>query len=150
MSKAMVTGSFDPVTIGHLDLVRRALEKYDEVCIGVLINPEKSYAYTLTQRLEFLRLALTGLGVSVYHSDGLAVDLAKSVGADVMVRGIRPGDEAYEAELARLNQVIGGVSTEFIACDKRYANVSSTMVKERLARGEDVSDIVPAQIVNRL
>lgn len=150
MTKAMVTGSFDPVTLGHVDVIRRALERYDEVCVGMLVNPEKEYAYPAGERLAMLKEVLDPLGVEVYYSEGLAVDLAKKVGASVMVRGVRPGDEAYEAELARLNMEIGAVPTEFIEAGKEYREVSSTLVKERLAQGKDVRGLVPEQIIKRL
>ena len=149
-TRAMVTGSFDPVTLGHVDLVQRALKKYDEVCVGMLINPDKTYRYSVEQRLIMLHDTFDEMGVDVHYSEGLAVDLAKKVGADVMVRGIRKGDEAYESELARLNEEIGGVKTDFFLADERWNDVSSSVVRSKLDAHEDVSELVPNCIIKRL
>ena len=150
MAKAMLTGSFDPVTLGHVDVVKKALERFDEVCVAMLINPDKVYTFSWEKRLRMLKATFEPMGVAVYAGTGLAVDLAKEVGADVMVRGIRRGDEQYEQELAALNMKIGGVPTEFVYADGRFAGVSSTVVKNRLKAGEDVTDLVPASIIKEI
>ena len=153
MTKAMLTGSFDPVTTGHVELLKRALMQYDEVCVAMLVNPDKKYLFTAGQRLEMLHAVFDKMNVAVHFSEGLAVDLAKEVGADVMVRGIRPGDEEYERELARLNLEIGGVATEMIEATEDFARVSSSTVRDRLARGESLVGLVPdeaIEIINKI
>lgn len=150
MSKAMVTGSFDPITMGHVDVVERALARYDEVCVAMLVNPDKTYRFSWDTRLNMLKTVFEPMGVAVYASEGLAVDLAKSVGADVMVRGVREGDEDYERELAKLNEEIGGVPTEFVSASKQYEHLSSSVVREMLDRGEDLTGLVPSSIIQSL
>lgn len=147
MKKAMVTGSFDPVTLGHLDIVKQACAKYGEVVVGMFVNPDKTYLFSEKERLDMLRGAVGELGVGVYSSSGLAVDLAKELGVDVFVRGIREGDLAYEEELARLNMEIGGVPTVFFAPSEGVKDIRATDVREKIKNKEDITGLVPEIVI---
>ena len=105
MSLALIPGSFDPMTVGHLDIVKRALALYDEVVVAVLVNEQKHYDHTLQQRAEMARMTVEGLDrVRVVSSEGLLIDLFDRLGADVIIKGIRnEKDRAYEEKMAAWN-----------------------------------------------
>ena len=156
MSKAVFPGSFDPVTVGHLDLIRRASRMFDELVVGVLINSGKHPMFTRQQRVDMLR-ELTGdmPHVTVEAFDGLLIDFVDRTGADAIVRGIRNSvDFEYELPLAQGNHKLNSrADTVFLATAPEYSYISSTMVKEVLQFGGDVQGMVPdivlAQIKQR-
>jgi pantetheine-phosphate adenylyltransferase len=142
-------GSFDPPTLGHLDLVRRGLALVDEVVVGVGHNPGKKRALSLEIRLQLLRDALAGLpGARVEAFEGLTVAFAQRVGAIALLRGVRDANDlAYETPLARANHQMTGVETVFLLADPRFAHVSSSLMKEIHGAGGDISPWVsPAAI----
>ncbi|MFE9358433.1 pantetheine-phosphate adenylyltransferase [Streptomyces olivaceoviridis] len=129
--RALFPGSFDPVTQGHQDVLRRAALLFDEVVVCVMFNPNKAGRLPITERLERLRAAATGLGnVTVdSHTGGLLVDYCRRVGIDVVLRGVRGvRDLDYEIPMARMNHELAGVETFFIAADPALAHISSTLV----------------------
>ncbi|MGW5498195.1 pantetheine-phosphate adenylyltransferase [Streptomyces olivaceoviridis] len=129
--RALFPGSFDPVTQGHQDVLRRAAPLFDEVVVCVMFNPNKAGRLPLTERLKRLRAAATGLGnVTVAsHTGGLLVDYCRRVGIDVVLRGVRGvRDLDYEMPMARMNHELAGVETFFIAADPALAHISSTLV----------------------
>ena len=153
MSLAIVPGSFDPMTLGHLDLVKRALALYDEVVVAVMINAEKRYAHTLEERAEMARLTLGQLDrVRVVTSDGLLIDLFDRLGADVIVKGIRnERDRLYEEEMAAWN--IGHnprAVTVFLEAADGFEQVSSTEVRTRLEKGESVDGLIAPAVAEFL
>lgn len=135
-SVALVTGSFDPITNGHLALIDEALKRYDEVKVACLINDAKTYTFTPEQRLGFVNAAISGRErVSAFYSDKLAVEAAKDACAAVLVRGIRgEADREYEEQMAAYNRE-HGFETEFIELDS-VKDVSSTEVKAQIKRGD--------------
>jgi pantetheine-phosphate adenylyltransferase len=135
MSLALVPGSFDPMTVGHLDIVKRALALYDEVVVAVLVNPAKKYAYTMAERTKMAELTVAGLDrVRVVSSEGLLVDLFDELQADVIVKGIRnEQDRAYEEEMAEWNVSHNPRAvTVFLQAADDYEEISSTSVRNLL------------------
>ena len=142
MSIALLPGSYDPMTLGHLNLVERALEKYDEVIVAVMNNRQKHYETTLAERAEIARLTVGRLPrVRILTDEGLLVDLFDKVGADTIVKGMRnEEDRAYEEEMAAWNLSHNEKAvTVFFAADPRYREVSSHAVRERVCKGEDLA-----------
>lgn len=132
----LVTGTFDPVTKGHMEVIEEALRLFDEVVVAVLVNPEKQCMFTPEERLALLNAALSGnTRVKTLYSEDYAVDVACRVGADKLVRGVRgEGDEAYENAMAEYNRA-HGFDTVFVT-PERYADVSSTRARELISKGD--------------
>lgn len=149
----MCPGSYDPVTHGHLDVVRRAAALFDEVVVAVMGNPAKAGMFPVAERVTMIEEALEGAdGVRVEAvQGGLLVDYCRSVGAVAVVKGLRGStDFAYELPMALMNRHLTGLETVFLAGEPRYEHVSSTLVKEVAGHGGDVSDLVPAGVWRRL
>lgn len=136
-SVAMMTGSFDPITKGHMALLDYALSRYDEVVIGCLVNPDKEYLFSAEERVEIIKSAVEGVkNVKVAYSEGTAVDLAKDMGASVFVRGVRDeNDRAYEEEMREYNLSHGGIDTDIAVIDG-YKSVSSTKAREEILKSD--------------
>lgn len=132
----LVTGTFDPVTKGHMEVIEEALRLFDEVVVAVLVNPEKQCMFTPEERLALLNAALSdNTRVKTLYSEDYAVDVARRVGADKLVRGVRgEGDEAYENAMAEYNRS-HGFDTVFVT-PERYADVSSTRARELISKGD--------------
>jgi len=152
-SRCVCPGSFDPVTNGHVDVIRRAGGLFDEVIVAVLTNPAKQPMFSLDVRLEMLNESLEGLAdvfvVSV--KGGLLVDFCREVGAVAVVKGLRSGtDFAYELPMALMNRHLTGLETVFLPGEPRYEHVSSSLIKEVASHGGDVSGLVPDGVLARL
>lgn len=148
MSVAVLPGSYDPMTTGHLDLVRRALTQYDRVVVAVMNNDRKVYRFTMDERVHMAALTLAGLDrVTLVHSEGLLVDLFDEVGGTVIVKGVRDErDRAYEEEMAAWNIAHNPrAKTVLLQADDAYRGVCSTAVRDMLAeKKEPVGLVVPA------
>ncbi|MFD8794262.1 pantetheine-phosphate adenylyltransferase [Streptomyces vinaceus] len=149
--RALFPGSFDPVTQGHQDVLRRAALLFDEVVVCVMFNSNKTGRFSIPERLDRLRAAAAGLSnVTVdSHTGGLLVDYCRRVGIDVAIRGVRHvHDLDHEIPMARMNRELAGLETLFIPADPALAHVSSTLVTgmSRLGRVPDgpVSGLLPA------
>lgn len=153
MSKAVFPGSFDPVTNGHLDLIKRASKIFDRLVVGVLINSAKKPLFSVEERVEMLEELTSEFGnVTVQSFDGLLVDFVKMTDSDVIVRGLRTSqDFEYELPLAQTNYKLSdGTDTIFLATAPEHSYISSSAVKELLRYSADISDMVPAQVYKRL
>jgi pantetheine-phosphate adenylyltransferase len=152
MSGAVCPGSFDPVTLGHVDVFERAAAQFDEVVVAVLVNPSKNGMFTLDERLEMVAEATTHLpNVRAEASSGLVVDFVKSRGLNAMVKGLRTGtDFEYELQMAQMNKHIAGVDTFFVATAPKYSFVSSSLAKEVARFGGDVSALLPESVNRRM
>ena len=150
MKRAVCPGSFDPVTLGHLDVVERASALYDQVVVAVLINKKKSSLFTVEERIQMLREAVEPFGNVVVDSfHGLVVDYCKDQGIPVIVKGLRAvSDFDYELQMAQMNHGLAGVETLFMPTNPLYSFLSSSLVKEVATYGGDVSRLVP-EPVNR-
>lgn len=153
---AVVPGSFDPPTHGHLDVIRRAAHLYDELHVLVVHNPDKEAMLPIAQRLELLEESIAERGVEGNviigsWSVGLLVDYAQEVGAGVLVKGIRSqADVSYETPMAVVNNHLTGIETVFLLADPANSVVSSSLVRQVAGLGGDVSPYVPAPVARYL
>jgi len=150
---AVCPGSYDPVTSGHVDIVRRATALFDEVVVAVLANPAKAGLFTLQERVDLLTASLVELpGVRVDAvGGGLLVDYCRSIGAAAIVKGLRSGtDFAYELPMALMNRHLTGLETVFLPGEPSFGHVSSSLVKEVAGHGGDVRGLVPDPVLPRL
>lgn len=152
MSGAVCPGSFDPVTLGHLDIFERAAAQFDEVIVAILVNPNKSGMFGIDERIEMIREATAHLpNLRVESGEGLVVDFVKARGMTAIIKGLRTGtDFEYELQMAQMNKHIAGVDTFFVATTPRYSFVSSSLAKEVAAFGGDVSELLPESVNRRL
>jgi len=148
---ALFPGSFDPVTLGHLDLVRRAQALFGRVSVAVAHNPEKPGLFSPAERL--FRAAVEGIpNVEVLEIEGLVVEAARRLGCDVIVRGVRSGtDFDYEISMARTNRaLLPDVDTVLLAPPPEYAHISASLVRQIARLSGDVTSFVPANVLRAL
>ncbi len=153
MSIAVYPGSFDPVTLGHYDVIFRTAHVMDRVIIGVLNNQAKKPLFSVEERVEMLRQVTGELpNVEIQYFDGLTVDFARKNHADVVVRGLRAvTDFEYELQLAQTNRVIAPeIDTMFLATSLKYSYLSSSMVKEIASLGGDISEFLHPQVAENV
>ena len=152
MSGAVCPGSFDPVTLGHIDVFERACAQFDEVVVAVGVNKSKNRLFSADERIEMLREVCVDLPhVSVMSFSGLIVDFCRDIGAQAIVKGLRGGnDYEYELPMAQMNSHLTGVETVFVPTNAALGYVSSSLVKEVASLGGDVSALVPATVHVRL
>ncbi len=160
MSRALIPGSFDPITVGHLDIIARAASLFESVTVAVMNNdmhryvegaPAKQYAFSLSERREMAEKACAHLpNVSVVAAGGLLVKLFDEVEADVIVKGLRSSaDFAYEQPHALWNRAHNDrAETLYMPADPAYDSVSSTLIREKLANGEPIDGLVPATVAD--
>ncbi len=150
---ALFPASFDPLTNGHLDIVHRSLSVFDELVVAVAINLEKTTTFTLEERIAMLETVVGGEpGVRITSFEGLTVDYAREIGADVMIRGVRAmSDFEYEFEMALMNKhLFPEVETLFMMASQQYLYVSSSRLKELVRLGRDVAEFVPPMVAKLL
>lgn len=150
---AVYTGTFDPPTLGHIDIARRALMLADKLVIGVATNSSKSPFFTLEQRVALLQREVAAIGpVDVRAFEGLAVDFARSVGARVVVRGLRSGtDLDYERPMAAMNAVMAPeIETVFLVASPALAHIASSLVKDVARGGGNVDLFVPPAVAAQI
>ena len=144
---ALIPGTFDPVTLGHLDLVQFAASVFDEVVVCICVNPDKKHLFDEAERKAMLEKAVSSypnVRVDIHH--GWTADYALEIGASCIVRGIRnEADAKYELEMADFNFNYKGVRTLFIPARAELAKISSTAVREKLAKGESIEHLVPSE-----
>lgn len=153
MSSAIYPGSFDPVTLGHLDIIRRSAAMFDSVIIGVLNNTSKTPLFSVEERVNMLKEVVSDIpNVRVESFGGLLIDFARKNGVKTIVRGLRAvTDFEYELQLAQSNRrVAPEIDTVFLTTSIEYAYLSSSIVKEYASFGVDVEQFVPAGIVTRI
>jgi pantetheine-phosphate adenylyltransferase len=153
---AVVPGSFDPVTLGHIDVIGRAAGLFDELHVLVVHNPDKSPLFSVDERAQLIEQSVIEAGVGgnvtvAKWSAGLLVDYCTQVGASVLVKGIRSQvDVAYETPMAIINRDLAGVETVFLLPSPAHALVSSSLVRQVAQLGGDVSPYVPNAVAERL
>ncbi len=148
-SIAVCPGSFDPVTVGHLDIIRRAASMFDKLIVVVMVNPKKKYSFTPDERVKLIK-AVTGdlENVQVEYYDGLLAEFAQKKGANVIIKGLRAmSDFEYEFQMALANKKLNPeVETVFLTTAAENMYLSSSMVKQIASMGGDIKDFVPEQI----
>ena len=153
MKRAIYPGSFDPLTLGHLDMIERSAKIVDELVIGVLNNSAKNSLFSLDERVSMIKEMTESMpNVTVASFDGLLVDYMKEINATIIVRGLRAvTDFEYELQIAQTNHVENPeVETIFLTTSLQYSYLSSTIVKEFASYGGDISKFVPARVIDRI
>ena len=146
----ILPGSYDPVTLGHLEIIKRAAKEYDEVYAVIFTNPEKTYTFSLDERVKMLILATDEYdNVLVSYSNGLVIDYMREHGIEKIIKGYRnDGDLEYERRQAEWNLKNGGYETELWQADDSMKGVSSTLAREMIKNGEDLSEILPEKVIS--
>ena len=153
MVKAVYPGTFDPVTMGHLDIIKRSAVLFDEVIIGVLHNYKKSPLFSVEERVNILKEVTKDIpNVKIKSFEGLSVDFVRECGAQIIVRGLRAiTDFDYELQMAQTNRILEPkIDTMFLATSLEYAYLSSTTVKEVALFGEDITKFVPPYVAEQI
>lgn len=153
MAIALCPGSFDPVTLGHLDIIERTSRHFDLVIVAVIRNPQKTQSlFTLEERQQMLQEGTAHLpNIQIEFFKGLLVEFAKDHGADAIVKGLRAvSDFDYELQMAQMNQRLTDIDTFFISTSPQYSFLSSSLVREVAKFGGDVSSMVPDHVAKRL
>ena len=152
--RAIFPGSFDPITNGHLDVIRRAIKLFDELIIAVGRSPIKNQLFSPEERVEMITELIDKEkmpGVSVESFDGLTVEYAARKKANVILRGLRSlTDVQYEFQLAMTNRAVAGIETVFIMTSEQYGFTSSTLIREIASLGGDLSNLIPENVQERL
>jgi len=149
MKIAVFPGSFDPITIGHVDLVTRALPLFDQIVVAVGVNTNKKYLFPLEQRLDWLRQVFVAYpSVRVDHFQNLTAHYCQHIGARYLLRGLRNGsDFDYEKTISQINHIVGGdIETVFLIAQPDMSHISSTIVREIIVGGGDASPFIPKEI----
>ena len=152
MLSVVCPGSFDPVTNGHLDIIERASRLSDRVYVAVMINANKRGLFTIDERIDLLKQSVSHLdNVTIEAFEGLLVDYCKAHEARAIVKGLRAvGDFDYELQMAQMNHRLSGVDTLFVATNPLFSFLSSSLIKEVVSYGGDVSGLVPANVLSPL
>lgn len=150
MSSVILPGSYDPVTVGHLEIIKRAAALYDEVYVVAFVNPKKNYTFSVEERVKMLILATDELeNVLVSYSGGYVIDYMREHGIEKIVKGYRNDEDLkWEREQAEYNLKNGGYETELWLCQDEMKDVSSTAVRELLKSGKSASDLLPEAVEN--
>jgi len=148
MKRALFPGSFDPFTIGHLDIVTRGIKIFDEIVIGIGTNSEKKHMFTLAERRAFIEACFEQeSAVRVETYEGLTIDFCKAIEADFILRGVRNNvDFEFEKAIARTNRHLSKIETVFLLTSAETSYISSSIVREIIRNKGDYSTFIPAQI----
>ncbi|MEE1304591.1 MAG: pantetheine-phosphate adenylyltransferase [Agathobacter sp.] len=153
MRKAIYPGSFDPLTFGHIDIIKRSAKIVDELVVGVLNNSAKNSLFSIDERVSMIEEMVKDIpNVKVGAFDGLLVDYMNEIGATIIVRGLRAvTDFEYELQIAQTNHVQNDdIETIFLTTNLKYSYLSSTIVKEFASYGGDISKFVPEEFINKI
>jgi pantetheine-phosphate adenylyltransferase len=145
MKVAVFPGSFDPITLGHYDIIKRGISLFDKVIVAIGVNAEKKYMFTLDERLHFIRESFKDEPkVEVITYEGLTIDLCKKVGAKFILRGLRnPADFEFEKAIAHTNRRLSKIETVFLLTAANTSYISSSIVRDVLRNGGDYTILVP-------
>lgn len=148
MKRALFPGSFDPITLGHMDIIERGLDLFDEIIIAIGVNSEKKNMWTLEERVRFIEEIFKGNSkIKVKSYTGLTVDFCQAEKADFILRGLRNSlDFSYEKSIAQTNAMLSGVESIFIISAPEASHISSTIVRDIARNGGDFSKLVPKNV----
>ncbi|WP_315513284.1 pantetheine-phosphate adenylyltransferase [Capnocytophaga sputigena] len=148
MKRALFPGSFDPITLGHYDIIKRALDLFDEIVVAIGINSDKNYMFTVEQRKEFIEKAFTDEPkVKVTTYQGLTVDFCKEIDAQFILRGLRnPADFEFEKAIAHTNRKLSQIETVFLLTAARTSFISSSIVRDVIRNHGDYTVLVPESV----
>tara|TARA_R110000787_G_scaffold192886_13_gene304439 strand:+ start:2040 stop:2561 length:522 start_codon:yes stop_codon:yes gene_type:complete len=151
MKKAVFPGSFDPITLGHEDIIKRAIPLFDEITIAIGINADKKYMYSLEQRKKFIEDAFKDQeNVKVVTYKGLTIDFCKENNIDYILRGLRnPADFEFEKAIAHTNRKLSKIETVFLLTAARTSFISSSIVRDVIRNGGDASSLVPSSVISK-
>ncbi len=146
--KAIFPGSFDPITLGHYDIIERGLTLFDELVIGIGINSDKKYMFSLEERKRFIEHTFAGeKKIKVMTYEGLTVDFCKEIGAQFILRGLRnPADFEFEKAIAHTNRHLSEIETVFLLTSSGKSYISSSIVREVIRNGGDYTKLVPEAV----
>jgi len=149
MRRAIFPGSFDPLTLGHCDIIRRGITLFDELLIAIGVNAEKRYMFSLEERTKFIGEAFKNEPkIKVITYEGLTVDFCKKVNADFILRGLRnPGDFEFEKAIAHTNRKLSEIETVFLLTSSGKSYISSSIVRDVIRNGGDYTGLVPETVV---
>ena len=150
MKKAVFPGSFDPITLGHVDIISRSLPLFDEIVIAIGINAKKNYMFSIDERKKFIQNAFFAeQKISVETYTGLTVDYCKEIKADFIVRGLRnPADFEFEKAIAQTNRKLSGIETVFLLTSAETSFISSSIVRDIVKNGGDASSLLPQSVAH--
>ena len=148
MKCAVFPGSFDPITLGHLDILERSIPLFDEIIIGVGTNSEKKYMFPLNKRIAFIEESFSEYkSISVAKYRGLTIDFCKKVQANFIIRGLRnPADFEFEKAIAHTNRKLSGIETVFLLTSAKTSFISSSIVREIISNRGDYTQLVPPTV----
>ena len=152
MKRAIFPGTFDPFTIGHLDILEKSIKIFDEVIIAIGKNHDKKTMFTVDKRKEFIELAKSKYqNIKVMIYDGLTVDFCKKTNANFIVRGIRNvGDFEFEKAIARTNRALSEIETVFLLTSAKTSYISSSIVRDIIKNNGDCSKLIPDEIIHMI
>ena len=149
MKIAVFPGSFDPITLGHLDIVNRGINLFDKIIIGVGTNSEKKYMFPIAKRIEFVKQTFLGVeSIEIESFEGLTIDFCQKKNAGFILRGVRnPGDFEFEKTIALTNRKLSGIETIFLLTSPNTSYISSSIVREIVANKGNYKHLVPKDLV---
>ena len=148
MKRAVFPGSFDPITLGHYDIIERGLTVFDEIILAIGVNAEKKYMFSLAERKRFLEETFAGEPkIKVMTYKGLTIDFCKKQDAEFILRGLRnPGDFEFEKAIAHTNRQLSGIETVFLLTSSGKSYISSSIVRDVIRNDGDYTSLVPAAV----
>ena len=151
MKKAIFPGSFDPITLGHVDIINRALPLFDEIIIAIGVNTEKAYMFSLEERVRFIEENYKNEPrITVTTYSGLTTEFCKSQNVEFILRGLRnPADFEFEKAIAQTNRKLANIETVFLLTSATTSFISSSIVRDVYHHGGDISELVPKSVLSK-